>query len=74
MFFGPAILVVGQAGITALQMELNGQAPVCVVGEQLLTFTHYRKTGRTSSQETMYTFTHSSTHATFTLLHINEVK
>lgn len=74
MFFGPAILVVGQAGITALQMELNGQAPVCVVGEQLLTFTHYRKTGRTSSQETMYTFTHSSTHATFTLPHINEVK
>lgn len=62
VFFGPAILVVGQAGITALQVELNGQAPVCVVGEQLLTFTHYRKTGRTSSWETPCTLLHIHLH------------
>lgn len=56
VFFGPAILIVGQAGITALQVELNGQVPVCVVGEELLTFMHYRKEGRTSSWDTIYIY------------------
>ncbi len=56
VFFGPAILIVGQAGITALQVELNGQVPVRVVGEELLTFIHCRKRGRTSSWDTIYIY------------------
>jgi len=56
VFFGPAILIVGQAGIIALQVELNGQVPVRVVGEELLTFIHCRKRGRTSSWDTIYIY------------------